>query len=258
MVIDSHAHIYPDKLAEKAVAFVGSFYSMKPRCDGTANTMLRLGQSAGIDRYVVHSAAQSPAQVKTINNYIAAECAAHPELIGFGTLHKDMSDPGEEVERMIMLGLKGVKLHPDMQKFNIDDPSMYAIYAYLEGRLPVLMHCGDYRYTWSHPARLAKVLALFPRLTVIAAHFGGWSIFDLALEHLQHTQCYLDISSSVMFLGDRRAEELIGKYGAERILFGSDYPMWNPAEELERFHALKFPQQDRELILSHNILRILP
>ena len=257
MIIDSHAHIYPDKLAERAVAFVGGFYDLTPGCDGTVDTLLTAGRAAGIDRFVVHSAAQTPVQADSINQYIASECQAHPEFIGFGTLHRDMDDPGGAVDRILALGLKGVKLHPDMQKFNMDDEAMDGVYEAMAGRLPLLIHCGDYRYSYSHPARLARVLTRFPRLVVIGAHMGGWSVFDEALAHLQDKFCYLDLSSSLMFLPPRRAEELIGLYGPERILFGSDYPMWDPVEELERFYALRLSQSDREVILSGNALRLL-
>ncbi|MEI5604451.1 amidohydrolase family protein, partial [Streptomyces brasiliscabiei] len=52
------------------------------------------------------------------------------------------------------------------------------------------------------------------------------------------------------------ARELICAYGAERVLFGTDYPMWNPAQELERFLALRLPQRDEENILYNNAARL--
>jgi predicted TIM-barrel fold metal-dependent hydrolase len=144
-----------------------------------------------------------------------------------------------------------------MQKFHIDDERMMKIYALLEGNLPVLFHTGDYRYSYSHPARLVPVLDAFPRLTVIAAHFGGWSLFDLALEYFEKRRCYLDLSSSLPYLGRRRAEELIRIYGAERILFGSDYPIWDPGECLKEFLELKLSPAEQEQILSGTALEIL-
>jgi predicted TIM-barrel fold metal-dependent hydrolase len=257
MVIDFHTHIYPEKIAAKAVASIGAFYTIPVQCTGTPEDLLERARRGGIDRAVVFSAAGVPEQVLSINNYITSVCKAHPEFIGFGALHRDMQNPGDEIERIIALGLRGVKFHPDMQKFNIDDDKMMDIYGILEGRLPVIFHTGDYRYSFSHPARLAKVLDAFPKLVVIAAHFGGWSVFDLALEYLHHRFCYLDVSSSIPFLGSRRAEELIRIYGPERILFGSDYPMWDPAVELEQLQRLKLPEADKERILYKNALELL-
>ena len=254
MVIDFHAHIYPDKIAETAVYNIGEFYKIPIQGNGTVSGLLENSRAAGgaIDRFVVFSAAAIPGQVANINTYIAGVCRENPEFTGLGTLHPDLPNPEDEIERIIKLGLKGIKFHPDMQRFNIDDEHMTETYAFLEKRLPILFHTGDYRYSWSHPARLAKVLDNFPGLTAVAAHFGGWSVFDLALEYLKDRFCYFDISSALPYLGDRRAEELIRIYGAERFLFGSDYPMWNPGSCLNDFMKLQLTSREQELILSRN------
>lgn len=257
MVIDFHAHVYPEKIAAKAVAGIGDFYHVKMQGDGTAEGLINNGKPAGIDRFVVFSAAANPSQVIPINDYIASICRDHKEFTGFGTLHYDMDDPVSEMDRLIGLGLKGLKFHPDMQSFFIDDIKMMKIYAAAEGRIPLIFHTGDYRYDFSHPSRLAKVLDIFPGLRVIAAHFGGWSVFDIAYDHLKDKNCFFDVSSSLPFLGLRRARELIRAYGAERILFGSDYPMWNPAGVLQEFMKIDLDDNEREMILCSNARKLV-
>ena len=257
MVVDFHTHIYPEKIAAKAVASIGEFYGVGMQMDGTVATLLENGRNGGIDRFVVFSAAAVPAQVQAINDYIASVCREHPEFTGFGTLHPEMDDPPSEIERLFTLGLQGIKFHPDMQRFDIDNPAMMEIYACLEGRLPVIFHTGDYRYSYSHPSRLARVLDAFPRLCVVAAHFGGWSIFEIAYDFFKHRRCFFDVSSSLPFLGSRRAVELIQDYGSERFLFGSDYPMGNPAACLDEFMHLNLSYEDCERILWANATGIL-
>lgn len=257
MIIDAHAHIYPDKISQQAADYIAEFYKIPVQANGRVDMLLAAGERAGIDRFVVHSAAQAPRQVQSINNFIAAECQQHPNFIGLGTLHKDMEDPKAEIERVLALGLHGIKLHPDMQLFDMDDPGMDNIYAMLqEKHLPVLMHCGDYRYNYSHPRRLANLLDKFPGLTVVAAHFGGWSVFDLAVEHLEQRHCYLDVSSSIPYLGNRRTKELIDIYGPGRILFGSDFPMWDPEASLRRIMELDLSDTARQQILCDNALKV--
>lgn len=258
MIIDCHAHIYPEKIAAKAVSSIESFYTIPMHCAGTPEDLAARGKQSGIERFFVFSAAVAPGQVSRINDYIAGVCAAHPAFTGFGTLHKDLENPAQEIERMAALGLAGVKFHPDMQQFNIDDEKMMPIYGLLSDHsMPVIFHTGDYRFPYSHPARLARVLDRFPRLRVNAAHFGGWSLFDLAFEYFEKRPCFLDISSSLPYLGMRRARELIGLYGAERMLFGSDYPMWDPKTCLDDFLRLGLSAADNDLILSKNALRLL-
>ncbi len=256
-IIDFHAHIYPQKIAQKAVKAVGEFYTIKMDTEGTPESLLRECKKAGVGRCLVQSVATSPAQVEKINDFIAQECAKHPEFIGFGTMHADFENPEREIDRMVSMGLAGVKVHPDTQKFNMDDPKMMRIYEMLSGRLPVLIHCGDYRFDYSHPRRLQNVVDTFPKLTVIGAHFGGWSLWDLAMEYLLDRNCYLDCSSSLMYLGTVRSKEIIRAYGAQRILFGTDFPMWTQSDELKRFDALKLTEKENELILSENAMRIL-
>ena len=189
-VIDVHCHIYPDAIKEKAVQSVGRFYNIPMDvADGSGEALLAVCAGSHIESQVVHSVALSPHQVTSINDFIAAQCVAHPQFTGFFTLHQDFPNPEAEIERALSLGLVGLKLHPDSQQVNMDDPRIMAILEMAEGRFPVIMHCGDYRYDFSHPRRMQQVLRRFPRLVVDAAHFGGWSIFDLAVEYLENENC---------------------------------------------------------------------
>ena len=76
-----------------------------------------------------------------------------------------------------------------------------------------------------------------------AAHFGGWSVFDYALEYLEDENCYVDTSSALEFLGPRRTVELARAYGIERVMFGSDFPMWSPVNEYNMLAAMPFTQK---------------
>lgn len=257
-IFDFHTHIYPQKIAAKAVTSVGEFYSLDMTGEGTSENLIKAGSKCGVTGYLVHSVAVTKAHVRTINDFIASECEKHTELYGFGTMHIDFEDKEAEIDRLTDKGLLGVKIHPDTQKFNMDDERLFGMYDYLsQKKLPILIHCGDYRYDYSHPERLKKVLKNFPKLTVIGAHFGGWSVFDLAYEFLKDENCYLDTSSSFAMLGLERSEELIKLYGAERMVFGTDYPMWDTKKELDGLLSMKLSNEEFELILHKNAEKIL-
>ncbi|MDR3137059.1 MAG: amidohydrolase family protein [Coriobacteriales bacterium] len=252
VVVDIHNHIYPEKIAAKAVESVGRFYGIEMSADGSARNLLSIQQQAHISYSLVCSVALKPDQVQTINDFIAAECQRHPSFIGFATMHHDFPNKAAEIQRVCDLGLTGFKLHPDSQGVNVDDPRLLEFYALIEDKLPLMLHCGDYRFDNSHPHRTQRVLRQFPLLKVNCAHFGGWSLYDLAVEFLEHERCFLDISSASVYLGPRRTTELIHHYGAERILFGSDFPMWHPGTELERFYQNVLTPAEREQILWHS------
>ncbi len=259
MIIDAHAHIFPDKIADKAAAGIGAFYDLDIRHDGRLSTLFRVGDEAGIDRYIVQSVATIPEQVESINNFIAASVNEYPDkLVGFGALHPDYSDIEKETERIVSLGLKGIKLHSDFQKFDIDDPKAYKIYETAQKmKLPILFHVGDFRYEYSDPERLAKIMELYPDLTIVGAHFAGWSEWEKAEKLFAGGKIYCDLSSSLYAMEPERAGELIHIFGTERVMFGTDYPMWTAKEELERFDRIPLTTEERELILYKNALRLI-
>ncbi len=261
-VIDAHAHIFPNKIAEKAVAGIGSFYNgLEMHCTGTAEDLISSGAEAGITKFIVQSVATVPEQVESINNFISRSVKKYPDnFIGFAAMHPDYPDIEKEIDRAVSLGLMGIKLHPDFQQFCIDDPKAMKIYEAAEGRLPVLIHMGDSRYQWSKPARLSTVLEAFPKLDVIAAHFGGWSEWDSAVSVLgghRYDNLWTDCSSSLYAMSTERAKQIIDSYGADRVLFGTDYPMWTAAGELKRFSELPLTKREREMILHENAEKLL-
>jgi len=192
--------------------------------------------------------------VQSINHFIAAEQTAHPEFIGFGSLHPEYEDIEGEIDRMLAMNLKGIKLHPDFQKFNIDDEAAYPIYEAAQGRLPILFHTGDDRYEFSKPVRLYRVLEKFPKLIAIGAHLGGYRCWDEVGVYLGHPRLYIDTSSALMFLSPERAVEIIRQHGTDRVFFGTDSPMWRHKDELERFYRLPLTPEERQKI-SGNALK---
>ncbi|HEX3029805.1 MAG TPA: amidohydrolase family protein [Clostridia bacterium] len=256
-IIDFHAHVFPEKVADKAVAATGRYYGITMDGKGTIDDLLEKGTQIGVSRYIIHSTATTPVQVKSVNDFIAKAQKDNRSFIGFGTLHPQIDDIESEVDRIISIGLKGIKLHPDFQEFNIDDQSMMPIYKVLEGKLPVLMHMGDENRNSSSPERLSNVLRLFPDLTVIAAHFGGYKAWDDSEKFLVGKNVYFDTSSALFELSNEEAVGMIRKHGPQKVLFGSDYPMWNHKEELQRFLNLELTQNERELILWKNASRLL-
>lgn len=253
-IIDCHCHIYPDKIAAKAAAATGNFYGIDMCFNGTADELKVAGADAGISHYVVFSVATTPKQVLSINKFVADLVAEHPStMTGLGTLHPDSADLAGDIEKIIELGLKGVKLHPDIQGFKIDDYRCLKIYELCEGRLPILMHTGDSRYDMSNPNRLKPILETYTDLVVIAAHLGGYSVWDDAVQNLAgFKNLYFDCSSSLAFLDKDRAVEIIRRYGADRVMFGVDYPMWSPKEELQRFLNLGLSEEENQKILYKN------
>lgn len=265
-IIDAHCHIFPDRIAEKATKSTDRFYGISEAGYNTSDyvgnvrTLLAQCRERNIYKCVVNSVATTAHQVKSINEYIATEVSLHPDkFIGFGAMHPDCENHEEDAEFIIASGLCGVKLHPDIQNFKIDSPESLKIFEVCEKKhLPVLLHTGDSRFDNSNPNRVAPVLERFPDLVVIGAHLGGWSVWKEAAEKLsKFKNFYVDTSSSFYALKKEDAKAIIETYGTDKVIFGTDFPMWPAKDETEYLLSLGFSENELEDIFRNNILKII-
>ena len=252
-IIDAHSHIFPQKIAEKATGAISKFYEIPMGHMGSTEELIKSGNKAGVRKYLVFSTATTPEQVKSINDFIVGEASEHEEFIPLGTMHRDYKDYEEEIERISKMGLRGIKLHPDFQKFNFDDEKLFPIYDLLEKKgMFVVTHSGDYRHGFSHPERVAKVAKKFKNMPIIAAHCGGWSQWDIARDCLNLPNIYVDTSSTMGFSDGENVRKAIDTFGEKKIFFGSDFPMWDHKDEVERLIKLNLKENLLEDILYNN------
>lgn len=258
MVIDVHAHIFPEKIARKATDNIGRFYGCSMAADGTVENLLALGRPIWGGSFCGALCGDHGEAGGFHQRFSRGAGASNPSrLIGFAALHPESNRIPQQVEEALQMGLTGVKLHPDFQEFHIDDEKAFPIYEAIEGRMPLLVHTGDSRTEYSKPWRLAKILDRFPKLNVIAAHFGGYSEWENGALSLALKNVYVDTSSSQFALTPHQVRELIDIFGADHVLFGTDYPMWNPGEELKKLALVPMTQEEREMILHGNMERLL-
>lgn len=256
-IADIHAHVFPDHLAEKVADNLGSFYDVPTAYIPFLNILLKEEAAAGISMIAGCSSATKPSQVRHLNEFISQCASDAPNLVPLGSLFPTMENWEPELELICHLGIKGIKIHPEFQCVPIDEPAAFPMYqAIAKAGLPVLFHMGDAVMDYSAPERLLELLRHVPDLIVIAAHFGGWQSWDRSLHHIMPENVYYDTSSSLMFLGPERGQMYLEQMGPERFLFGTDFPMWSPQRELERFLQLDLDQETRERILYGNFEKL--
>lgn len=257
-IIDTHCHVYPDKIADKAANATGTFYSLATHHNGSVGRLTERGEIAGIDHFIINSLATTPQQVHAINTFISSVVNSdEKKYTGLGTLHQDTEDLDASVNEILSLGLKGIKLHPDIQHVKLNDERVMRFFEVVRGRLPFLVHFGDKRYDNSNPKEVKPVLEAFPETQFIGAHFGGWSIWkEASYELYKYDNLMVDCSSSLYAMTPDEAVELIRLYGADRVMFGTDYPLFDPVEEMERFNKLKLTEDEREKILYKNAVKL--
>jgi uncharacterized protein len=240
MLLDVHTHAFHPKIADKVLAQLEAHYGISPVGAGLATDLTRRLEAAGLEGAVVHTAATGPAQVVPANNWAIEIAADNPCLIGFGSLHPEFTDFEAELDRLEAAGVPGIKIHPDFQGFFLDDPRLGAIIEAAGTRFTFMVHVGDRlppEKNPSCPRKLARLIKDFPGIRVIAAHMGGYLHWKYALEHLTGLDVYIDTSSTLPFIDTDLLRLLYDSHPPERILFGSDYPLFEPKTELEALQS---------------------
>lgn len=261
MIIDIHTHIFPDELAERALARLVANARIPAYTDGTAACLRASMRRAGIARAALMPIATKPSQVRTINAGAATLNASYPEFIAFGTLHPAQQDWEEEIARLVADGIPGIKLHHDYQETFVDDARFLPMYrALADADRVVLMHAGvDIGLpppVHCPPERLARVLDAVPNLTVIAAHMGGYACWDGVEQYLIGRNLYLDTSFSLTDLGIERMTALMRAHGTDKVLFGTDSPWTDQQAEVAAISALPLNAEEIMGILGGNAERL--
>jgi len=255
MFIDAHTHVFHPKIAQKVLNQLETHYSITPVGSGLIEDLLNRLQTAGLDKAVVLTAATAPAQVIPANNWAIQIKKDHERLVPFGTIHPDFADMEEELNRLERNGIRGLKIHPDFQSFWLDAPEFYEIMEMIEDRFVCLFHIGDRlppEQNPSCPKKLAALRKAFPKPTLIAAHMGGYLHWNEALEHLVDSDIYVDTSSVTSFVDNDLLTKLFRSHSKDRILFGSDYPLFDANNEINQLQQrLKLSDKDLETILSN-------
>lgn len=259
-VIDFHAHAFPDALAARAITHLEHGGGVKACLDGRIASLLASMDSAGIETSVICSIATKPEQFEPILTWSAQ--VASERIVPMASIHPKDSDPIGKARRVAEAGLRGIKLHPYYQDFDLDDPSLLPFYRTLdELGLLVVVHTGfDFAFARDRkadPERIVRLLDRVPGLRFVASHMGAWDDWDEVERHMLGKPITMDLSLSLELLGRSRARDMILAHPTDRILFGTDSPWASQSETLRLVHALELPPEHLALLCAGNARRLL-
>jgi predicted TIM-barrel fold metal-dependent hydrolase len=258
MIVDGHVHVWPDKVAPSALAGAGADF--KRYGDGTVASAIETMDRSGVDRCISLGVAPTPAYVAAADDFAGS---LDPErFVGFGSIHAGLS-PEENLGGLRRNNLKGAKVHPLYQGYALDDPGLRETLDAMQGEFATIIHVGEGDSPSSNarctPAMMRQLVQDFPRLDVIACHFGGYRLLDEAEEMIIGLPVYVDTSwpPGVGTIDPARLKALIERHGPERVVFASDWPMADPAQEIETIRGLGLANADTEAVLGGNLARLL-
>jgi hypothetical protein len=209
-------------------------------------------------------------RLKRRNEWTCQVSREHPELLAFIGL--DPSAPEaemlEEISRRQSQGARGLKLHPGAQRFYPNDRRLWPVYDRCqELSWPIIFHSGAFalgpaRSDYAMLRHFPQVLAAFPRLTLVLGHMGfgdfeTCAAFARDFPNAMFDCCYvINGTDPSPALSDEDAAAAIRKVGPGRVMFGSDYPWFDPALDAARIARLPLFEAERRDVLCDNAARV--
>ncbi|MCW2816582.1 MAG: hypothetical protein JWN84_4037 [Nocardioides sp.] len=246
-LIDVHVHFLPPpieravwRVFDEAGPLIGRDWPIRYR--QPVEERVELLRSFGIRRFTTLPYAHKPGVAGYLNDWSRDFAATVPEVLRSATFYPEPRAV-DQVRAQVEDGVEVLKVHQQVGGFHLDDPLLLPVWDLLsDTRTPVLVHAGSgpVGTPFTGPASMARLLAAYPRLTVIVAHLGAPEVLDFARLAAEHERVFLDTSMAVTpFFGEHFDPEVVPLLGElrSRVLWGSDFPTL-PFAYVEQLDAL--------------------
>ena len=278
MIVDAHTHVFPPDLIEQSDQLRRSdpaFREVYPDRNAklaTADDVRRMLDTTGIDAAVICAFAWSdPAHCRRSNEYVLeAARSSGGRLIPFCTVQPagPESDLRDEMKRLAQAGARGLgELRPEQQGYSLTRGRAGALLAWGSSAydLTLLFHVTEpvgHRY----PGKPGLPMADFARFvddhreaTVIGAHWGGGLPLYATMPEVRDAldRVLVDTAATRLIYSDAIFHITRDLIGADHILFGSDFPLRDPAAEIAYIRSIGLPDGDVTAILGGNAARLL-
>jgi predicted TIM-barrel fold metal-dependent hydrolase len=240
MIVDIHSHcLQPEHWGDEHKDHWETAYGGEPYPVVTPESFDRVMQEGGVEVAVVFGLAASQAGVRTPNRFVADFVGRMTTpTIAFSSMDPLDADWREQLDEAIELGFRGVKLYPVLSLFDPLAPEFDEFYRRLEANgMVALWHMGATpspigSLRVSQPLVIEEVARRHPGLTQVMAHMGHPWQRDANVVLRKHERVFADVSG----VPSRPMDAYLALVNAQewgtvpKLLFGSDYPLWTPAE----------------------------
>ena len=269
MIIDSHVHILPERMRD-ARAEIGAgepWFAVCHQGDrviATERDLLEAMDAAGVDRAVCFAwPFADPALCAEVNEHLAGVQHRNPDrVIAFATINPSTPDAAAEVERCARLGLRGIgELNCDAQGFSLDDPGIEAaVEASISTGLPWTLHCSEpvgHEYAGkgtTTPDKVVRFVTRHPELQLICAHLGGGLPFFAHMPEVSDVcrRLWFDTAAGPFLYAPSAYRAVVELCGADRLLFGSDYPLLKVSRYIKAFDDAGLDEPAKRAVLGES------
>jgi predicted TIM-barrel fold metal-dependent hydrolase len=226
----------------------------------TAEDLLREMDFYGIEEALVFHSRQRDDSPVIGNEMLLKEIEGHQRLHGsFAILPPQTGELGsleELIEKMRAKNIRAFRTFPSEHKFLMTKTALGGLYdVMVERKIPLFISVKESCGGISGWYLIEKILSDVPDLTVVVTEHGSWGhdrFFRPLIE--KYENLYLEISRYELDGGIR---DFCAEYGADRLLFGTGYPQWNPGGPILMLAQADITKREREKIAWENLVRIL-
>ena len=266
-IIDFHTHIFPDKIAEKTIAFLMEKGGIPSYSNGTLAGLEKEFDDGQVCVGVALPVLTNPQSFDSILRFTQSinegYFSGKHNVLSFAGIHPDCEDVEEKMAHIKACGFKGVKIHPDYQQTFIDDEKCIRLLnAAIDNDLIVVAHAGfDVGYpdcTHCTPIRTAKALdRVKGNVKLVLAHMGGCRMHEEVYDLLAGRNVYFDTSYVLDEMDRELFLKTVEKHGADKILFASDCPWKKPKTLVDALRSMGLSGADQEKIFYQNAEKLL-
>lgn len=269
MIIDFHAHIFPDKIAKRAINKLSESANMDSFLDGTKGNLSDSMKLNAIDISVIMPVATSVEQCRSINDtvYELNENSKMTGIVSFGGIHPGCTNYKDVLNELSSHNVKGIKIHPVFQNTYFDNIKYLRILDYaFEHNMYVMVHAGyDISFPGADYVNVKHIVPVLDSLKtdkLILAHMGGWGDWSNVYEEILGRDVYIDTSFTTLCPGqfamsDSLFLNFVKKHGSKRILFGSDTPWVDQGLSAEYIKKSALSDTEKADILCDNAITVL-
>jgi hypothetical protein len=294
LIIDAHTHIFPPRVIERRgelAATERAFAEIYGDPDArmvAADELLSSMDAAGVKHSIACNFAwHSEVLVEATNDYIlewAQRSAGRiipfvslyfpPDVGAHGRSEMEDAPSGakrgvrERIRDLAAAGARGIgELRPESSGYGLadSDEADLIIWAAAAFDLAVLIHATEpvgHQYAGKQGGPIDGIAQFAKNATginIIAAHWGGglpfYALMPEVREALEHV--YVDTAASHLLYDPAVYRRVVDLVGADKILWGSDFPLTSQAKALERVRDADLSDDELQLILGGNIARLL-
>jgi predicted TIM-barrel fold metal-dependent hydrolase len=277
VVIDFHTQVLPLEMKEKRAEFCRrdsmfrEFFTVPKAKIASAEELIASMDECGIDASVLLSAGWDTNETcRLTNDYVLESAARYPKrLIPFCVVQPKAGDAAvRELERCVQGGARGIgEMRSDSQGCDLCDKKLMEpiVEVALRHNLIYLTHASEpvgHVYPGKGsitPDAIYRFVSNFPELRVVCAHWGGglpfYALMPEVATALKNT--FFDTAATPFLYRPQVFETVAGAVGADKILFGSDYPLLSPKRIMAQIEAADLSAESKAMILGGNAQRLL-